>query len=172
MIFVTVGTWVRGYDRLVEAVDKLISEEVIQEEVIAQIGNGQYQPENMKTMDFCSPGEIEKLMLNCRIVISHAGIGTIGQALRLRKPVIVLPRKVSRKEADDDHQLATAKYLEAEGKIIVAKETSDIADCLRKADTFVPSEGQGYKKMLEVVRGFIENLEMKKFGSKNKQETL
>jgi len=155
VIFLTVGTWRRGYDRLVRAVDELVEKGVIAEEVAAQIGHGSYQPRQLKTIRFCSPDEFVKLISEVSLVISHAGMGTIIQAVRLGKPVIVVPRKASLGEADNDHQFTTAKQLEAEGKVLAAYEVSELPEKLEQAKTFVPSRSSGADQILKAVQEFI-----------------
>jgi len=162
LIFLTVGTWRAGYDRLVEAVDELLGRGVIAEEVIAQIGNGSYKPKYMTVMEFCSPDEFRDLISKSRLVISHAGMGTIIETVQLLKPLIAVPRRTSLGEVDNDHQFATAKQLEAEGKILVACEVSELPAKLEEAETFVPSGGQGSNEILEVVQGFIDDLVTRK----------
>jgi len=158
LIFLTVATWRAGYNRLVQAVDELLSSGVITEEVIAQIGNGSYKPKHMTVMEFCSPSEFKDLISKSRLVISHAGMGTIIETVRLLKPLIAVPRRKSLGEVDNDHQFVTAKQLEAEGKILVAYEVNELPAKLKEAEIFVPSEGQGCEKILEEVRGFIDGL--------------
>lgn len=165
MIFLTVGNWHKGFDRLVEAVDKLKACNVITEDVIAQIGPGKYIPAKMKVISYCSPTRFADILAESRVIITHAGIGTIGQAIGFRKPVIVVPRKPELGECSDSHQLTTAKHLEKEGKILVAYEVSDLLDKLKQADNFVPCKEQGGKKIIQAVETFIEALADQKFST-------
>jgi UDP-N-acetylglucosamine transferase subunit ALG13 len=162
LIFLTVGNWPRGYDRLVEAVDRLREQDVIAEEVIAQIGAGSYRPQNLNFIDYCSPAEFTDIVTRSRAVIAHAGVGTIAQAIELGKPIIVVPRKASLGEHLDDHQYATAKQLEAERKVLVAYEVSELSDKLEQANTFVPAEKQGAQRILETVEAFLNELSAKR----------
>lgn len=158
MIFLTVGTWRSGYDRLVESVDELVNNGVITDEVIAQTGYSSYKPKHMKFMDFCSPDEFVNIISKARIVISHAGMGTIIEAVKQAKPVIVVPRKSTLGEVDTDHQFITAKQLETEGKILVAYEVNKLPDKLKEAETFVPVQEQGSKEILKMVQEFIDDV--------------
>ena len=158
MIFLTVGTWRVGYDRLVKAVDELVNNGLITEEVIAQTGYSSYKSKYMTVMDFCSPDEFVDIISKARIVISHAGMGTIIEAVKQAKPVIVVPRKSTLGEVDTDHQFTTAKQLEKESKILVAYEVDKLPDKLKEAETFVPVQGQGSKEILNVVQKFIDDL--------------
>jgi len=162
LIFLTVGTWRVGYDRLVETVDELVESGVINEEVVAQIGNSSYEPKHMTVMKFCSPSEFRNLICKAGLVISHAGMGTIIETLQLHKPLVAVPRRKSLGEVDNDHQFVTAKQLEKEGKILVAYEVNELPGKLKEAETFVPVQGQGYKEILHVVQEFIDDLITKK----------
>lgn len=158
MIFLTVGTWRAGYDRLVKAIDELLSSGIISEEVVGQIGYGSYKPKHMTVMEFCSPDEFIKMVTKARLVISHAGMGTIIEAAKQAKPIIVVPRKPELGEVDNDHQFATAKQLESEGKILVAYEVDNLSEKIEQAKVFVPSQGQGSQGIINAVQGFIDNL--------------
>ena len=128
MIFLTVGTWRSGYDRLVKAVDELVTGGVITEKVVVQSGYSSYEPKHMQAIDFCSPDEFTEMISKAKVVISHAGMGTIIEAVKQNKPLIVVPRKPRLGEVDNGHQFITARQLEKEGKILVAYEVSELLE--------------------------------------------
>jgi UDP-N-acetylglucosamine transferase subunit ALG13 len=163
LIFLTVGNWHKGFDRLVEAVDRLRCDNVITEDVMAQIGSGSYRPENLNVIEYCSPTEFAEIMSDSRVVITHAGIGTIGQAIELAKPIIVVPRKAEIGECSDNHQWTTARQLEKEGKILVAYEICELVDRLKQAENFVPAREQGGRKIIHIVEKFLDELAAKKY---------
>ena len=164
LIFLTVGNWHRGFDRLVRAVDELKGRSVISDDVVAQVGFGEYRPANLQAMDFCSPAQFRATTAQARIVVTHAGIGTIGEAVSLGKPVVVVPRKAELGEAVDDHQRTTARQLEREGKVLAAYETSELAQKLEDARRFVPARGDGGQGILSLVEDFIADLVKRKGG--------
>ncbi len=158
MIFLTVGSWYRGFDRLVKAVEELHQEGTICEEVVAQIGPGAYKPTNIQAMEFCSPKQFQQFMADARIIIAHAGMGTIAEAVSRGKPIVVVPRKHALGEHLDDHQFATARQLEAEGKIIVAYDTKELSSKLQEAEGFVPTRTEGSRDILKTIDAFICDL--------------
>lgn len=162
MIFLTVGSWHKGFDRLIEAVDKLKEQEVVTEEVIAQVGPGKYQPKGMRVMDYCSPDAFRGFVAEARVIIAHAGLGAIALAIQQGKPIVVVPRKASLGEVSDDHQFTTAKWLEAEGKVLVAYETEDLPSKLQRAETFVPVRSTGSENIRKAVEEFLEDIAAKK----------
>lgn len=162
LIFLTVGNWHKGFDRLVKTVDELVKAGVVIEKVVAQIGHGSYTPRYLKVIYYCSPTDFTDTMAESRIIITHAGVGTICQAIELGKPVIVVPRKASLGEHVDDHQYATAKKFEEEGKILVAYEISELPDKIEQAKNFVPAKAQGNERIIRAVRTFLEKIAAQK----------
>jgi UDP-N-acetylglucosamine transferase subunit ALG13 len=106
MIFVTIGTQL-PFDRLIKIIDELAPQ--LNEEVIAQVYQCGFTPQNIKTVDFLAPDEFNTLFDKARLIISHAGMGTILSALQKDKPIIVFPRIAALGEHRNEHQLATAR---------------------------------------------------------------
>jgi UDP-N-acetylglucosamine transferase subunit ALG13 len=164
LIFLTVGTWRTGYNRLVKAVDELLGAGVIAEELIAQTGYSSYKPKNMEVIEFCSPAEFRNLISKTNLVISHAGVGTIIETVQQGKPLIAVPRQSLLGEVDNDHQFATAKQLEAEGKILVAYEVSELPIKLEQARTFIPVSSRVSEGILRAVDEAISSIVARKGG--------
>jgi UDP-N-acetylglucosamine transferase subunit ALG13 len=129
---------------------------------MAQIGYGKYKPKNMHIIDFCSPEDFNEFVAEARIIIAHAGMGTVAEAITRNKPIIVVPRKVSLYEHFDDHQFETARQLETEGKVLVAYEVSELANKLKQAENFIPTKEQSGKGIIQAVEKFIEKLAAQK----------
>ena len=92
MILVLLGTQNNSFYRLLEEIDKLISENIINEEVIVQNGYTKYETQNMKLIDFVSKEELEKLLENADLIITHGGVGSIIMSIKKGKKVIAIPR--------------------------------------------------------------------------------
>ena len=116
MILVTVGTHVRGFERLVQKMDDIASK--IEEEVIIQIGNTAYKPKYAKYFMFKSYQEMEQLINEARVIVCHGGAGTILLALKQGKTVISVPRLKEYNEVLVDHQLDLVYTLANEKRII------------------------------------------------------
>lgn len=123
MIFLTIGTQ-EPFDRLLRAVDEIAGD--IGEEIIAQGANTLYKPESLKLCNFLDAIEFDQIFRNASMIISHAGMGTIISALRIGKPLIVMPRLASLHEHRNDHQMATAKKLDSLGYINVAYNEDEL----------------------------------------------
>src|SRR5512143_1471526 len=107
MIFLTVGTQF-PFDRLVSAVDNLIEQGLIAEEVFAQVGETSYQPRNFEAVPTLEKGSFDAQIKQATAIIGHAGIGTISCALGNGKPLLVMPRLSKYGEVVNDHQVAIA----------------------------------------------------------------
>lgn len=129
MIFATVGTQL-PFPRLIDALDGIAPE--LGEEIVAQIGPGQ-EGKTWKHLDVrrhLTPSEYEILFTSARVVVAHAGIGTILSARKWGKPLIILPRRHALDEHRNDHQLATANELKGLAGIHVAWEVEDLIPLL------------------------------------------
>ena len=127
MIFVTIGTQL-PFDRLIKIIDELATK--LNEEVIAQVYQCGFTPQNIKTVDFLAPDEFNALFDKARLIISHAGMGTILSALQKGKPIIVFPRIAAMGEHRNEHQLATARKFKEMGSLNVAMNEEELSSML------------------------------------------
>ena len=127
MILITVGTQL-PFDRLVKAIDDLVPS--LSDAVTAQIGKGTYEPRNISWIRSIDPSEFDTMFSSARVIVSHAGIGTVLTARRFGKPIVVVPRLASLGEHRNDHQLATASQLEGRDGIYVARSTDELGELL------------------------------------------
>ncbi|WP_427966447.1 glycosyltransferase [Altererythrobacter sp.] len=129
MILLTVGMQL-GFDRLIRAMDRLAPE--LGERIVAQVGPGSYRPQHMEAHERLDPQEFERLAREARLIVSHAGIGTLLTARRLNKPIVLFPREASLSEHRNDHQLATARQLADRPAISVAYDESELPLAVRR----------------------------------------
>lgn len=127
MIFVTIGTQL-PFDRLVRIIDNLAPQ--LNEEIVAQVYKCGFTPKNIKTVDFLAPDEFNNLFDKARLIISHAGMGTILSALQKDKPIVVFPRIAALGEHRNEHQLATAKKFKELGSVYVAMNEDELKTIL------------------------------------------
>jgi len=124
VILVTVGTQL-GFDRLIKAMDDLAP--CLSVEVIAQTGKGTYQPKNMGMRDHIAPAEFEDLVKRSQLIVSHAGIGTVLTAQRFQRPIVLFPRRFSKGEHRNDHQVATVRNLQGRPGLLIAMDETELA---------------------------------------------
>lgn len=118
MIFVTVGTQL-PFDRLIRAVDE-IAPHLNGERIIAQTNGGKYVAKNLECRKYFAAVEFNTLISRSRLIISHAGTGSIISAMTHEKPIIIMPRHASLGEHRNDHQLATARKMDELNFVTVA----------------------------------------------------
>lgn len=123
MIFVTTGTQ-EPFDRFLKIIDDIVP--YLQEEVIVQAFRDNYRPENFSLREFVSPGEFISIMTQSRLVVSHAGMGTILSALRMDKPIVVFPRIAALGEHRNEHQIESAKRMHDMGYVYLASDESSL----------------------------------------------
>ena len=133
MIFVTVGAQM-SFDRLIEWVDDWAEQES-RSDIVAQIGPSSYAPRHLKVLPFMTPPEFRTRMMEADLIIAHAGMGSIINALELAKPILVVPRLCARDETRNDHQVATAQRLAAEGLVRVAHSAEELAREIQRIET-------------------------------------
>lgn len=104
MIFITLGSQKFQFNRLLKAVDELIEEGIIKEEVFAQIGYSDYKPKNYKYKEFLNREEFNQMIVHYDIVVTHGGTGAIIGAIKKNKQIIAIPRLSKFGEHVDDHQ--------------------------------------------------------------------
>lgn len=128
MIFVTVGTQA-PFDRLIRAVDE-ITVDLNEEKIIVQSFGSRYSVKHMEMRDFIPPSEYIDIFSQARLIISHAGTGTIISALTMGKPIILMPRKASLGEHRNDHQLATVRKFKDIKNIYIANNEGELIDSI------------------------------------------
>lgn len=127
MIFVITGTQL-PFDRLIRIIDEVAPR--LNEDVVAQVHHSNYHPQHIKTVGFLPPDEFDKLFSEARLVVSHAGMGTILSALQFGKPIIVFPRIAALGEHRNEHQLATAEKMRKQGWVYVATDEAELKSLL------------------------------------------
>lgn len=137
MIFVTVGTHEQPFNRLIKAVDDLVADGTIQEEVIIQRGYSTYEPKHCKYYDLISWEDMQKYNKEARIIITHGGPASFIDILALGKTPIVVPRQSKFGEHVNDHQLEFCNALAKRGfPLIVIDEISELEDSILNYNNF------------------------------------
>lgn len=134
MIFLTVGT-IMPFDRLVRAVDDW-AESRGRSDVFGQIGDLQkdsYRP-GFDWTERLTPSEFRTRLADADLVIAHAGIGSIVEALSHARPILIMPRRHDLREHVNDHQLETVRRFASRDGVTVAMDPDEIAPAL---DAFV-----------------------------------
>lgn len=110
MILVTVGTNGAPFDRLLAELDNVSPGETI----IVQRGMSTVEPEGSTCIDYLPFDEVVSLAAQARVIVTHAGVGSVLLALEQGHRPIVVPRLKRFGEAVDDHQVEFGKRLSDE----------------------------------------------------------
>jgi UDP-N-acetylglucosamine transferase subunit ALG13 len=132
LIFVTIGT-TEPFDRLMRAVDAIEG----REEIVVQRGTSSFAPRRATIVDFLPYERLVELVREARVVVTHAGVGTILTALLNGARPLVVPRLKTFGDAVDDHQLELASRLEQLGLVILVEEPSSLPEAVATA---IPEE--------------------------------
>ena len=140
MILVTLGTQDKEFVRVLKEIDRLIDKKVITEEVVVQAGYTKYESKNMKIFDYVSKKELEEYMEKANFIITHAGVGSIFDALKKGKKIIAVPRLSKYKEHNNDHQLELIEEFKKENLILPVIEMDELEDAVKSIKKFKPSK--------------------------------
>jgi UDP-N-acetylglucosamine transferase subunit ALG13 len=126
MIFVTVGTNEARFDRLLHAVAALPAGE----EIVVQYGASIVRPGNATLHDFMPFEQIVEHVRRARVVVTHAGVGSIIVSLSNGKKPVVVPRLKLFGEAVDDHQLFFGRRFAEAGLVTFVESPDDLRGAL------------------------------------------
>ncbi len=135
MIFITVGS-AFPFDRLIQSMDDWAAETGRGQDCLAQIGRGAYQPSHMKWHRTLGHAQFAETMKSARVVVAHAGMGSVITAMQHGTPIVMLPRRFEAGEHTTDHQIATARWLEDKPGVFIAWEEGELADRIAQAESF------------------------------------
>ncbi len=156
MIFLTVGTQF-PFDRLVKAIDDLFEEDLISEDVFAQVGQSAYTPRHFQAVASLEKKTYDERFRQASAIISHAGMGAITMALDCGKPLLVMPRQAKYKEVVNDHQGALADKFETLGHILVARDETQLREKVAQLRSFVPRPRKAQPEaVVQKIRHFLE----------------
>lgn len=155
MIFVTTGTQL-PFPRLIAEMDALAPQ--LDERIVAQVGPDKTPRANIETHATLVPERFTELFSKARVVVAHAGIGSVLSAKRFGRPLIVVPRRLEQGEHRNDHQMATAAEVEAIPGIYVVWDPADLGRVLTsgplEAPTDLPSDTA--QDLIASIRDFVD----------------
>ena len=158
MIFVTLGTNDKRFDRLLKAVEKAIKDGQINEEVIAQVGFTSYESDLMQVVEYCNQSEFEDYLNRASLVICHGGVGSIMSALQKDKIILAAARLQEHGEHVNNHQLELLTAFEDDGYLIYMKDLEDISPYLKQAKSFAPKKFvSNQDNFAQMIKDWINN---------------
>ncbi len=131
MILVTVGTARGGFDALVEAADAAAAK--LGMEGLAQIGTGAVRPRWLAWRRFLPPRELQEVLSRRPLLITHGGMGLLGEAMRAGCRIIAVPRRGPTTAAHPSNdQTAFLEALAGRHPIVLCRDPSRLTEVLTR----------------------------------------
>jgi beta-1,4-N-acetylglucosaminyltransferase len=164
LIFVTIGSGVKGakgleFTRLIKKVDEIAPK--LGEEVVMQIGSVTYEPQHASYFRYTSYQENLAYFQKASLIIGHGGIGTILNALRFQKPIVIVPRRIQFGELSrDDHQVEIAQRLAGNPLVEVVYDVDDLESSVKRMLEKSKEVGKGKtsperEALIKTLRDFV-----------------
>ena len=134
MIFVCTGSRNYQFNRLIKALDDLVADHRINEEIFAQIGDSTYIPKYFRYASFLDAEDFDFYQNMARLIITHGGTGAIVGALKKGKYVIGVPRLCKYGEHIDDHQIQIVEVFERKNFIKAVYDMKDLEETIKFFD--------------------------------------
>lgn len=154
MIFVTVGTNEARFDRLVAAVSSIVGDE----RVVVQYGSSGVRPAGAECVEFIPFDRLTELVREARVVVTHAGVGSILVSLANDKRPIVVPRRKRFGEAVDDHQVPLTARLAAAGLVTPVDDPAEGLAAAVAGEAGVATLGASQPALVGELREYLRSI--------------
>lgn len=163
MIFATVGTQL-PFDRMLTSLDNWAAHNP-NIPVFAQTGSSSGSFPHLKTVSSLSQVEFRDYFERARLVVAHAGMGTILSAAEVGKPLILMPRRLKFNEHRTDHQQDTAQEMARLSNVTVVQDGVALRQELDRAlscnfemgPSTTSNEAPELEQLLRTIRDFVWN---------------
>ncbi len=146
MIFFTLGTEQFPFQRMVDAAD-LVAEALPEEEVFVQIGKHPDPPRRAEWERWLSYPDFAARVREARVVVTHAGAGSLLSCAWIGKVAITAPRLHRFGEHVDDHQTELAGRMAELGHALLGETAEEMARLVLDYDVEVEKlRGRGVSR--------------------------
>ena len=128
--FVSVGNARQPFNRLLDAVVGL--QEILPRPIVVQHGHTPFCVVEMEAVDFVGMEQFMEQIRGAKILIFHAGVGAVLQAIETGHVPVVMPRRRVFGEVVDDHQVDYARVMEQAGLVVVANTVEELGVAIRR----------------------------------------
>ena len=136
MITVTCGTIPYPFNRIIRWLQIILEQDLIEELVYIQYGvtdiSSVIEHPLVKASTILTADEMREVLVNSRLVISHAGQGTTRKLVSMNKPFIIVPRRPEYGEHIDDHQLQFAHSVSDQFGVRACNSMIDLKNAILK----------------------------------------
>jgi UDP-N-acetylglucosamine transferase subunit ALG13 len=150
--FISVGNARQPFHRLLDAVAGL--QEILPRPIVVQHGHTPFAAEKMEAMDFVGMEQFMERLSGAKILILHAGVGAVLQAVETGHMPVVMPRRRVFGEHVDDHQVDYARAMEQAGLVVVANTAKELGVAVQRMlnRTMEPVTRTDEPKLVALVR--------------------
>lgn len=133
MILVTLGTQDQKFYRLLDYIEM----SHINDRIVVQTGgSSDYKSKKMEIFKFIDYDEMNKLIDEADVIITHGGTGSILTPLKKGKKVIACARLEKYQEHINDHQKEIVTLFKNEGYILELNEENKLDDLMKEMKKF------------------------------------
>jgi len=129
--FISIGNAKQPFTRFFKMIDSV--EKHLPLPIIIQYGHTLYENKSMDAFDFIDMEEFSQQINQAKLIILHAGAGSVIHAISAGKKPIIIPRESQYGEHVDDHQLEFSVKLAALDKAYVARNVDDLKESIESA---------------------------------------
>jgi UDP-N-acetylglucosamine transferase subunit ALG13 len=130
-LFVSVGTRLEPFDRLIAIVDAAIEQLHIPVVGCCQYGTCRVRSKYLENLAWVSRDTFATELAESDAVVSHGGVGALRGAIRAGHVPLVLPRRLAQREVLNDHQTEVVRALEQRNLVRGFETASDLAALLQ-----------------------------------------
>jgi UDP-N-acetylglucosamine transferase subunit ALG13 len=153
MIFVTLGTNEARFDRLLQGIDGLAGGD----ELVVQHGPSPVRPAGATCVEFLPFEEMVETMRRARIVVTHAGVGSVMTALLAGKRPVVVPRLHRYGEAVDDHQLLFGRRLAEGGLAVFVDDLAELRSIVENHSSELETVLRPDRRLVLELQGYVSS---------------
>jgi UDP-N-acetylglucosamine transferase subunit ALG13 len=130
--FVTVGNATQPFPRMLRAVADVAAQ--LPQPVFVQFGCAS-EPERfgLPGIAFIGMDEFERRIAEASLVVTHAGAGSVINAVRAGHVPVVVPRRAAHGEHVDDHQVEFAALLSGRGRVETAHDAASLVEAAQRS---------------------------------------
>jgi len=138
MILVTLGTQDKAFTRLLVALEQQVQAGLIQENILIQSGYTPFASQRMRVQAYFTQDELDQARQRADIIITHGGVGSILDGLKLGKRIIGVARLKAHREHINDHQEEILKQFETDGYLLWCQDFAELSTLIQRAKSFKP----------------------------------
>ena len=114
----------------------------------------------MKIFNMMPKDDLENLVNKARLIITHAGIGSIEMSLEKNKKVIAIPRLKKYGEHVNNHQKDIERRFNEKGFLIGIEDVKFLGEAIEKSKNFIPVkyENNNESRIVNIIKTYIDKI--------------